>query len=410
MQASRAERREEWRNNWTLVLACAFGFSFSSVINYSFGLFIEPLANEFGWGRAEISIGLTMSGVVSVLLSPLVGWLIDRWGVRRLALPGIVLLTMSIVSLSFADGTRSQWLALWAIFAVVDLAVKSTVWTTAVAYAFKAERSLALAFTLGGVSIALIAGPPLAQALIAAYDWRTAFVVIGLLWGGTALVLNFFFLRDTGRSPRSGAAAPQETGNGLTLAEAIRSLPLLRIGLATFITMLLGIGIQVHLVPILTGGGITRQTAAWFVSLGGVAGSAGKLITGWLMDRVDAGLVGAATLAVSAVGYGLLLDGIRTLPLTVVAIMVIGYAAAAKMQICAYMTSRHAGMRNFGVIFGFMSSLIALGGGLGPFIAGLVFDHYGSYNYLLLASVVGTFLSAAIILGLGHYPDWDEKA
>lgn len=413
MQASKAERRAEWRSNWTLVLACAFGFSFSSVINYSFGLFIEPLAEEFGWGRAEISIGLTMSGIVSVLLSPLVGWLIDRWGVRRLALPGIVLLTLSIVSLSFANGSRSQWLALWAIFAVVDLAVKSTVWTTAVAYAFKAERSLAIAFTLGGVSIALIAGPPLAQALIAAYGWRTAFVAIGLIWGGAALVLNLLFLRDRGDRQVSPAAAAQSGSQasepGLSLAAALRSMPLLRIALATFITMLLGIGIQVHMVPILTGGGITRQSAAWFVSLGGVAGIAGKLITGWLMDRVDAGLVGAATLAVSAVGYGLLLDGIRTLPLTVVAIMVIGYAAAAKMQICAYMTSRHAGMRNFGVIFGFMSSLIALGGGLGPFIAGLVFDHYGSYNYLLLASVVGTYLSAAIIFGLGRYPDWDES-
>ncbi len=306
---------------------------------------------------------------------------------------------------------RMQWLALWAVFAVVDLAVKSTVWTTAVAYAFKAERSLAIAFTLGGVSLALIVGPPLAEALIAAYGWRTAFIAIGLIWGSAALVLNYFFLRDRRGARRANeAAAPiQASEPGLSIAEALRSLPLARIGLATFITMLLGIGVQVHLVPILTSGGITRQSAAWFVSLGGVAGIAGKLITGWLMDRVDAGHVGAVTLAVSAIGYGLLLDGIRTLPLTVAAIMVIGYAAAAKMQICAFMTSKHAGMRNFGMVFGFMSSLIALGGGLGPLVAGLVFDHFGSYNYLLVASVAGTFLSAALILGLGHYPDWNAE-
>jgi len=404
-------RREEWKRNWTLVLACAFGFSFSSVLNHSIGLFIEPLAGEFGWSRAQISSGLTLTAVVSVLLSPVVGMAIDRWGVRRLALPGIVLLTMSIASFSLANGSMTQWLSLWAIFAIVDLSVKSTIWTTAVAYAFKVERSLAMAFTLGGVSLSMIVAPPFAQILIADFGWRTAFIAIGVIWGSVAFILGIFFLREERDrvAKVSGEAGDVHVrAAGLTVREALRNPALIRIGIATFITMLLGIGVQVHQVPILTAGGISRSNAAYLVSLGGVAGIAGKVITGWLMDRVDAGLVGSVTLAVSAFAYGMLLDQLRTDALTVVAMMVIGYAAAAKMQICAYMTSRHAGMRNFATIFGVMSSLIALGGGLGPFVAGLVFDSYGSYDPLLFASVFGTFVSAALIFGLGRYPDWDS--
>jgi predicted MFS family arabinose efflux permease len=281
------------------------------------------------------------------------------------------------------------------------------VWTTAVAYAFDKERSLAIAFTLGGVSFALIVGPPLAEAMIAAFGWRWAFVAMGASWGIVSLLLAVPFLRDRERSMVVAASSSGDGDpEGLSVREALRSGPLLRIALATFITMLLGVGIQVHQVPILTAGGTSRQHAAYLVSLGGLAGVAGKIVTGWLMDRTNAGLVGGATLAVSAIAYGLLTDAVRTVPLTVLAMVVIGYAAAAKLQICAYMTTRYAGMRNFGTIFGFMSSLIALGGGLGPFVAGLVFDTFKTYDPLLYAAVGGTLLSAAMLVGLGNYPSW----
>jgi predicted MFS family arabinose efflux permease len=410
MAGGRAVHWDEWRSNWTLVLACAVGFSFSSILTYAFGLFIVPLSDEFGWSRAQTSVGLTLTGVVSVLLSPVVGMLIDRWGVRRLAIPGLVLLTLSVASFSLADGTMTQWIALWAVFALVDLSVKSTVWTTAVAFAFKDERSLAIAFTLGGVSLASIVGPPLAATLITALGWRLAFVAIAAIWGSVALILALLFLKDTKERQADGSLVLANRGttdaDGLTVRQALRSGPLIRIGIATFVTMLLGLAVQVHQVPVLTDGGMDARQAAYLVSLAGVAGIAGKLMTGWLMDRVNAGMVGAVTLAVSAIGYGLLLESVRTVPLTIVAMMVIGYAAACKLQICAYMTSRYAGMRKFGTVFGIMSSLIALGGGLGPLLAGAVFDTFGSYDPLLFAAMAGTFLSAGLLVGLGHYPEW----
>jgi predicted MFS family arabinose efflux permease len=233
-----------------------------------------------------------------------------------------------------------------------------------------------------------------------------AFVAIGFSWGAVTVILSLLFLKDVRQADAGRPEAADADSDGLTVSQAMRSGPLQRIALATFITMFLGVGVQVHQVPLLTETGMPRQEAAYLVSLGGLAGIAGKLITGWLMDRANAGMVGAITLGVSAIAYGTLIDGIRTVPITVIAMMVIGYASAAKLQICAYMTTRYAGMRNFGKIFGFMASLIALGGGLGPFVAGLIFDVFGTYNPLLIASVGGTLLSAAMLLGLGNYPRW----
>lgn len=405
-RTNKAARREEWRRNWTLVLACAVGLSFSVLLNNCFGLFIEPISRDFGWGRAQVSAGLTLGALFSVLFSPLVGAMVDKWGARRIALPGLVLLAISIASFSLADGSTAQWFALWTAFALIDLAVKTTIWTTAVAGVFDVERSLAIAFTLGGVSIAQIIGPPLSEALISNLGWRGAFVSLGIGWGGISLLLSLLFLfdvRDRRRSTVQADGPDLDTLPGLTIREALRSPPLIRIALATFLTMLLGVAVMVHQVPILTGAGISRQNAAYIVSLGGAAGIGGKIITGWLMDRADAGKVGAIILAVSAVGYAFMFDAVRTVPLAVSAVVIAGFASATKLQICAYMTSRYAGMRKFGTIFGIMSSLIALGGGSGPVVAGLIYDAYGSYDVLIAATVVGTLVSAWLIFGLRHY-------
>lgn len=403
---SKSIRREEWRRNWTLVIACAVGLSFSVLLNNCFGLFIEPISEEFGWGRAQTSAGMTLGALFSVIFSPFVGALVDKFGVRRIALPGLVLLALSIASFALANGSTVQWFAIWAIFALVDLGVKTTVWTTAVAGVFDAERSLAIAFTLGGVSLAQIIGPPLSEALISNFGWRAAFVSLGIGWGGVALLLSLLFLFDVRDRQRQDVRVDKpdaQTLPGLTVREALVSPPLIRIAIATFLTMLLGVAVLVHQVPILTGAGISRQEAALVVSLGGVAGIAGKITTGWLMDRADAGKVGALILAFSAIGYSFLLDAVRTVPLAMTAVIIAGFASATKLQICAYMTSRYAGMRNYGTIFGIMSSLIALGGGGGPVVAGLIYDVYGSYDLLILTTVVGTLFAAWMIGGISRY-------
>lgn len=411
MAARRAIEWAEWRANWTLVLACAVGFSFSALLTYAFGVFLVPISEEFGWSRAETSIGVTLNGIVSVLLSPVVGMMIGRWGVRRIAVPGLLLLSLSIAAFALSSGSIGQWIFLWSIYALVDLAVKSTVWTTAVAYAFEQERSLAIAVTLTGVSVALVIGPPLAATLVGALGWRQAFVALGLGWGAVSLAVAIPLLRDVrpDRPRRAAAAGTAESVDAglpgeLDVRQAFRSRPIQFIALSTLLTMLLGIAVQVHQVPILMSGGLTLQKSAYLVGLGGMAGIGGKLVTGWLMDRFDPGTVGALTLALSAAAFVLLLDRFRTVPLAIAALMMIGYASAAKMQICAYLTSRYVGMRSFAVVFGFMSSLIALGGGLGPLMAGLIFDHFRTYDPLLALASAGTAFAAGLLLTLRRFP------
>ncbi|MEJ5979268.1 MAG: MFS transporter [Sphingomonadales bacterium] len=410
---SATQARDEWREYWPLVLASAAGFSLHTVSSYVIGLVMEPLEAEFGWSRAQISVVSVIPSLIMVLLSPSIGGLIDRWGSRRMALPSLVLTGVALALVSLANGSMAQWYLIWLFYGLVSLGIKATVWTTAVSNAFTAARGFALGVVLCGTAISQIAAPPLAQWLTDTFGWRQAYLWIGLGWAAPCVLLALFFLYDPRDRDRLAApmgaepAKPEIAPPGLTLREALRSLPLLRIGLSTLITMFIGTAILIHQVPLLTSTGVSRADAAWLASLSGAAAIAGKLLTGWMTDRWNAGLVGAVTLLAPALAYLMLLQPQQAAWWYVAAMMIIGYTTGTKLQVCAYLTGRYAGMAHFGKIFGVMTSLVGIGGGLGSVAAGAVFDHFGSYGPLLWTGIAASLLCAALIFRLGAYPAWE---
>ena len=414
MTTRKQESRAEFRKHWTLVLAASIAFSFTSVMTASTGLFIEPWTKEFGWSRTLLSSGMSITSITTFLFSPLFGVLIDRHGTRRMALPGLVLLALTIASLSLLDGSVWMWFAIWTVYAAAALCTKSTVWTAGVASAFDAGRGLAIGLTLSGSALAQAITPPLANFLIEAYGWRMAFVWLGLGWGGIAILLCVFLLYDGyDESRKARAADPTRATDkalldapGLSMAEAWRSVALWRIAISTFVIMVVTIALVVHQIPILVEIGVDRGAAAWYAGMAGLAGVAGKLVTGWLLDRYAARWVGGLTLAATALTFVLLLIPNRSMTIIFIAMFINGYAAGTKLQIAGYLTSAYGGMKNFGAIFGTMASLIAAGSGLGPLMAGFIYDFWGNYDPYLWIGIVGTLLSAFLIFGLGDYPEW----
>ena len=203
----KSRARAEWRQYWPLVIAASLAFSFTSVMTAAAGLFMEPLGKEFGWSRTLLSSGMSISAVTTFFLSPLFGLLIDRIGTRRLALPGLALMALTIASLSLLNGSVCLWFVIWTVYAAAALATKSTVWTASVASAFDAGRGLAMGLVLSGSALAQGITPPLTNFLIDAYGWRMAFVWLGLGWGSLALVLCIFWLFDGYDASRKARAA-----------------------------------------------------------------------------------------------------------------------------------------------------------------------------------------------------------
>lgn len=418
MSDTKALARAEWRQYWPLVIAASMAFSFTSVMTAAAGLFMEPLGREFGWNRTLLSSGTSIAAVTTFLFSPLFGILIDRIGTRRLALPGLLLMALTIASLSLLDGSVTMWFIIWTVYAAAALATKSTVWTASVASAFDAGRGLAMGLVLSGSAIAQAITPPLTNFLINAYGWRMAFVWLGLGWGSLALLLCIFWLFDGYDASRKARAANPEASNsksllgdapGLTVEEAWRSVALWRIAISTFAIMVVTMALVVHQIPILQSIGVERTTAATYAGIAGLTGVAGKLVTGWLLDRYAARWVGGLTLAATSLTFILLLLPDRSTAIIFIAMLINGYAAGTKLQIAGYLTSAYGGMKNFGLIFGTMASLIAAGAGLGPLMAGYIFDLYGGYDVYLWIGIGGTLFSALLIFGLGDYPAWHRR-
>lgn len=405
--------REEWKSYWPLVLVASIGFSFQSVMASGTGLYMEPLGAEFGWSRTQLSSGLSIASVIATVFSPLIGLMIDRWGSRRLTIPGLGLTALVTAYFSQLDGSVMQWFVLWILWALVSSTAKSTVWSTAVTGVFSAGRGLALGVTLSGTALAQAVNPLFTNWLINEYGWRQAYFWTGTGWGGLAFVLCWFFLYDVRDRQRLRArTAPDPDAAklvlpGLTIPQAWRDRSLWRVAGATLIMMILTIGLMVHQFPILQEAGVSRNDAAMIASLGGIAGIAGKLVTGWLLDRYRANWVGGLTTASTAIAFALLYKTIATPTLITIAVIINGYASGTKLQICGYLTTRYAGLLNFGAIFGFMASLIAAGSGLGPVLGGAIYDFSGSYTVFLLLGVVGSLFSGWLILGLAPYPKWE---
>ncbi|MDB5968678.1 MAG: major Facilitator Superfamily protein [Hydrocarboniphaga sp.] len=388
------------------------GLSFASVAASSLGLFMEPLSQEFGWSRASIAGGLSVFAAIAVPLAPVAGGLIDRWGSRRLAIPGVIVSATMLAAFSLANGSIAQWLILWALYALAAVSIKAPVWTTAVTGNFSAGRGMALAATLCGTAVAQTLSPIITQYLISTQGWRTAYVCLGFGWGAVALVfilLFFFDARDRLRQQPAAAraAAPAAVAlRGLSLREALRNPALIRIAVATLTTNILVGGILIHQVPLLKEHGLTATVAAAVAGSAGIASLCGKLFSGWLLDRWHGARIASISLSLPALACLLLLNSAGSSMLAMAAVIALGYTTGAQMQLCAYLTGRYGGLLSFGKIFGLMSGLTALGIGIGPVAVGLVFDRVGSYSPVLIVGVPTALLCGLLLARLGPYPDW----
>jgi MFS family permease len=407
---------QEWRENWKLVLAAMFGMSFSAVAVNSLGLFMAPLQAEFGWSRAQISSGLTIYAFAAVPLSPFVGGLIDRWGARALAIPGLILAGSAYAAFGAASASPVSWWILWLCYSLVAVGIKTTVWTSAVSSMFNAARGLALGVTLCGMAMGASFAPVLSRWLIDEFGWRAAFQLTGAGWGSVAVVVTALFFFDArDRDKRQRKNDPTKTAPvvlaGIDFAQVMRNPAFLKIATAVFLITLLMVAMVVHFVPILTQEGLSREQAAGVAATMGVAALVGKLGAGWLLDRHEGGPLASISFGAPLIPCLILLFPSASVVQAMVAIVTFGLASGAQVQTYTYLTTRYVGLRTFGKTYGILISLVALATGTGPVAAGALYDHFGNYRVLFIFGIVMSALCILLVSRLGPYPTFEnEKA
>jgi MFS family permease len=395
--------------NWTLVAAAASGVSLSAVSTSSLGVMMEPLEQEFGWTRAQISLGTSLVSFIAMGLATFTGLAIDRLGARWVGILAATLMCLGIGLMSSIGGQLWQWWALWALVGVTASAMP-TVWVASVSSHFSAARGLAVAITLSGSGISTSLVPIIANQLLESYGWRTAFIGLGAIWAAVVLPLVLLFFRNAQTAPRgavtSEQAQPAAELPGLTARQGFASPKFYKLALAAFFSMSAGVAIILNLVPVLRFTGLTPATAATVAGIIGIATITGRIIGGWLMDRMSAGVIAAISSA-GAVTLPLLLLFVPGSAFAAAAgVAIYGLLGGAKVPAVVYLASRHFGQRAFGTLYGAVNTMIALGVGLGPLIANHVYDITRSYTPVMWTAVPFLAIAALLYLSLGPYPDF----
>jgi predicted MFS family arabinose efflux permease len=384
---------------WRVALAasgCVF-VSFASLLVYTFSVFLKPLTAEFGWSRESASIAFGIAAMTVAVCSPPLGYLLDRYPARRIVLPCITVFGCAFASLALM--TRHLW-HLYAVFFVLGIVGNGTAqlaYTRAITTWFRDRRGAAFAVLMAGGTIGAIILPPVAQALIDAAGWRAAAAILG------AMVLAIGWPLGLCVKERSGEIVMQQgAASGATVAEGLRSRIFWIVVVVLFCSSISQNGAITQLSAMLTDRGVSPGGAAFAASAMGGSALIGRLLTGWLLDRIFAPRVAMLLLLVAALG-ALLLSGARSMLVGALASSLIGLGMGGEADITPYLLAKYFGLRSFSSLYGLTWTAYAIAGAIGPVIMGKAFDATGSYQALLMQLAAVTAGGAGLMLLLPRY-------
>ena len=404
---------------WWIVLASVVGLflSIAPVVTFTLGVFLKPLSQEFNWNRAEISFAYTLCTLAGSAALPIIGRVVDRYGVRTVVAPSLLLFGACLTSFYFLSAHLWHLYAIYLAIGLVSSGSTPLPYARVISQWFDKKRGLALGLAMAGVGLGSFVMPSLAHALVTAGGWRTAYVCLGFLVIVIAVPTVGLLLKETpellGLRPDgeailpAGATEPQGQRMGLSCRDAWRTGAFWLLAVAFFLVSVATSGAIVHLIPLLTDRGVSAQSAAFASSLSGGTVLVGRVWAGHLLDRFFAPYVTIGFFLALTLGLLLLWSGASG-SVAFVAAMFVGLGLGAEVDIIGYLVGRYFGLLAFGEIYGYLFAAFYLGAGVGPFLMGRGFDTTGSYSFVLGTFVVITLVASGLLSQLGPYRLWER--
>jgi len=407
-----AQISNEFTRGWRPLLAAGIGTGagVTGLSFYGFGVFVLPLVAAFGWTRGEVSAAASFLILGSAITAPIVGSVIDRFGTRRVGIVSLLALAAAYAALTTLQGSLAMFYVSWLLLALLGGGTTPVVWTRTVNLWFDRGRGLALGLALAGSGIASMLAPPLLTRVIADYGWQTAYLAMGafLLIVATPLVALLLDERPADRleasdkdSTSSSHTSAASALPGVEFADARRSVTFWKLGIGFFFVSAVVAALIINLVPLLIDRGLTPTAAAATAGMMGIAVLIGRVATGYLLDRYSASAIAGLVLGSCALGCVVLAIPDSSGWMLTISVLALGLAAAAEVDLVAYLSSRFFGLRAYGKIYGWQLTSFYLGAAAGPLAAGLAFDAFGSYTPMLAFATAALLMGAMVMATLG---------
>lgn len=365
-------------------------------VMFSLAVFLDPLARDTGWSRTGISAAMTLNFLIMGLGGFAWGAISDRFGTRIVVLIGAALLGLSMVLTSHVTAllqfqlTYGILVGLAASTFFAPMIAATTAW-------FDTQRSLAVSLVSAGMGIAPMTISPLARWLISTYDWRTAMLAIGVLaWA--LLIPASLFVRPRPVPAAGAAPAPATDGTITSAGPALRSRAFIVLSLTYFICCAAHSGPIFHMISYAMTCGIAAMAAVTIYSVEGLAGLGGRLLFGVAGDRYGAKPVLIVGLIIQAIVIALYAQ-IQTLEEFYMLAVIFGAAYGGVMPLYAVLARDYFSQKIMGTVLGAATLMSSLGMSLGPLIGGRIYDEFGSYSWMFVAS--SALGAGAVLMAFG---------
>jgi MFS family permease len=401
---------------WLIVSIAFVTMAIGVTARTAFSLLMPPLINEFGWDRGLVAGAFSFGFLVSAVLSPIIGRVMDARGPRIVIMTGVLLMTAGLFLARYIERP-------WHLYATLGVLVGggANLMTYAVHSQFLPNwfvrrRGLAISIAFSGVGVGAIVLLPWLQSIILTDGWRASCWAIGLLVLLAVAPLNLLVRKrpeDIGLLPDGDARLPsaadkRQASNIVdpawvaiewTLARAVRTTRFWWIVLGYFCGLVAWYAVQVHQTKYLTEIGFTPLVAAWALGAVSVVGIPGQIILGGLSDRIGREWVWTAGCAGFAVCYAALI-ALEHAPSNVLLYLMVlsqGFLGYALTSVMGPIVAEIFEGPHYGSIFGTITVALIGGGAAGPWVAGVIHDATGSYRLAFVLTIACCIASALAI-------------
>ncbi len=378
---------------YVIVLSSLLIILTNFILRYAFGVFFKPIQIEFDWTRALTSGAFSLSWLIEGLLGITAGWLSDKYGPR-------IVLSLCGVFVGLGCVLMSQISEIWQLYifygvmiAIGTSGIRTPVLAT-IARWFEKKRGMMTGIVLTGTGFSLTIGAPLATWLISSYGWRNAFIIVGSIIFFVIVLASQFIKRDPsciGQEPygydKNKRNSPNEIEAGFSLREAASTRQFWLIFSVFFFFGFCAFVVLLHMVPHATDMGISAVTAANILALWGGLMILGRIVLGSIADKIGARQIFIFGFVIFSVCLFFLANAKDLWSLYILSVLM-AFAQGGMGACESILTAEVFGLKALGIILGALCVGFTLGAGIGPLIAGYIFDISGKYDMAFILTAI----------------------